>query len=152
MNKITPFLWFDANAEAAADFYLSIFPSGRKLDELRAGEAGPGPTGSLVVISIELEGQQVTFLNGGPSHKLSDAFSFVVRCENQQEIDMYWSKLTAGGSETACGWLKDKFGVSWQVVPNNLGQLLSHPDAMKAMMTMKKLDIAALEQAASQAK
>lgn len=152
MNKITPFLWFDANAEAVADFYLSIFPSGRKLDELRAGEAGPGPKGSLIVISIELEGQQVTFLNGGPSNKLSDAFSFVVRCENQQEIDMYWAKLTAGGSETACGWLKDKFGVSWQVVPKNLGQLLSHPDAMKAMMTMKKLDIAALEQAASQAK
>lgn len=152
MNKITPFLWFNDNAEAAADFYLSIFPSGRKLDEFRATEAGPGPKGSVIVISIELEGQQVTFLNGGPSNKLSDAFSFVVRCENQKEIDSYWSKLTEGGSETACGWLKDKFGVSWQVVPTNLSELLSRPGAMKALMTMKKLDIAALEQAGSQPK
>ena len=150
MNKITPFLWFDDNAEAVADYYLSIFPNGRKLNELRATEAGPGPKGSLIVVDLELEGQQVTFLNGGTYNKLSDAFSFVVRCENQQEIDMYWAKLTEGGSETACGWLKDKFGVSWQVVPVHMTKLVSHPAAMKAMMSMKKLDIAALEQAASQ--
>ena len=152
MNKITPFLWFNNDAEAAADYYLSIFPSGRKLDEVRATEAGPGPKGSVLVVSIELEGQQVTFLNGGPSNKLSDAFSFVVRCENQQEIDMYWAKLTEGGSETACGWLKDKFGVSWQVVPTNMSNLVSNPGGMKAMMTMKKLDIAALERAGAQSK
>jgi predicted 3-demethylubiquinone-9 3-methyltransferase (glyoxalase superfamily) len=152
LNKITPFLWFDNNAEAAADFYLSIFPSGRKLDELRSGEAGPGPKGSLVVVSIELEGQQVTFLNGGPSNKLSDAFSFVIRCDSQQEIDKYWAKLTEGGSETACGWCKDKFGVSWQVVPKNITELVSNPGGMQAMMTMKKLDIAALEKAGAQAK
>ncbi len=151
MNKITPFLWFNADAEAAADFYLSIFPSGRKLDEVRTTEAGPGPKGSVLVISIELEGQQVTFLNGGPSNKLSDAFSFSLRCENQQEIDTYWAKLTEGGSETACGWLKDKFGVSWQVVPKNMSKLVSNPGGMKAMMSMKKLDIAALEKAGSQA-
>ena len=152
MNKITPFLWFNNDAEAAADYYLSIFPSGRKLDEVRATEAGPGPKGSVLVISIELEGQQVTFLNGGPSNKLSDAFSFVVRCENQQEIDRYWAKLTEGGSETACGWLKDKFGVSWQVVPKHMSKLVSNPGGMKAMMSMKKLDIAALELAGSQSK
>jgi predicted 3-demethylubiquinone-9 3-methyltransferase (glyoxalase superfamily) len=151
MNKITPFLWFDANAEAAADFYLSIFPGSRKLNELRTTEAGPGPKGSLLAIDLEIEGQQVTFLNGGPSQKLSDAFSFVIRCESQQEIDDYWSKLTDGGSETACGWLKDKFGVSWQVVPADIYRLVSHPAAMRAMMGMIKLDIAALEQAASQA-
>jgi predicted 3-demethylubiquinone-9 3-methyltransferase (glyoxalase superfamily) len=152
LNKITPFLWFDNNAEAAADFYLSVFPGGRKLDELRATEAGPGPKGSLLVITIELEGQQVTFLNGGPSNKLSDAFSFSVRCENQEEIDKYWAKLTEGGSETACGWLKDKFGVSWQIVPKDMTRLVSNPGGMKAMMTMKKLDIAALEKAGAEAK
>ncbi|MGA2217891.1 MAG: VOC family protein [Terracidiphilus sp.] len=150
MNKITPFLWFNDNAEAAADFYLSIFPDGRKLNELRCTEAGPLPVGALLAIDIEIAGQQVTFLNGGPAQKLSDAFSFVIRCESQQEIDDYWAKLTDGGSETACGWLKDKFGVSWQVVPNDIYHLVSHPAAMRALKTMKKLDIAALEEAASQ--
>jgi predicted 3-demethylubiquinone-9 3-methyltransferase (glyoxalase superfamily) len=149
MNRISPFLWFDANAEEAANFYLSIFASGRKLSELRVTEAGLGPAGSLLVVDVEIEGQQVTFLNGGPGHPFTDAFSFVVRCENQAEIDTYWSKLTDGGSETACGWLKDKFGLSWQVVPSNLAELLRHPAALRAMMTMKKLDIAALEQAGS---
>lgn len=151
MKKITPFLWFDADAEAAANFYLSIFPGSRKLNELRVADAGPGPKGSLLAIDLEIEGQQVTLLNGGPSQKLSDAFSFVIRCESQREIDDYWSKLTDGGSETACGWLKDKFGVSWQVVPANIYELVSHPAAMRVMMGMIKLDIAALEQAASQA-
>jgi predicted 3-demethylubiquinone-9 3-methyltransferase (glyoxalase superfamily) len=151
MNKVTPFLWFDDNAEAAADFYLSIFPIGRKLNELRHTDVGPGPKGTLLAMDLELDGQQVTFLNGGPGHPQTDAFSFFVRCENQKEIDGYWSKLLSdGGSEIACGWLKDKFGVCWQIVPKDIFRLVSHPIAMRAMMTMKKLDIAALEQAASQ--
>jgi predicted 3-demethylubiquinone-9 3-methyltransferase (glyoxalase superfamily) len=149
MNKITPFLWFNDNAEAAADYYLTIFPNSRKLNELRVTEAGPGPVGSLLAIDIEIERQQVTLLNGGPSQQLSEAFSFFIRCETQQEIDAYWSKLTDGGSETACGWLKDRFGVSWQVAPADIFKLVSHPAAMRAMMTMKKLDIATLLQAAS---
>ena len=152
MNKITPFLWFNSNAEAAADFYLTIFPNARKLNELRWPESGmapgTGPAGSVLALDLELEGQQVTFLNGGPAFQLTEAFSFVVRCETQAEIDRYWSALTAeGGAESACGWLKDKFGVSWQVVPANLTRLVRHPAAMKAMMSMKKLDIATLEQA-----
>ncbi len=149
MNKVTPFLWFDDNAGAAAEFYLSIFPNSRKLEELRTTEAGPGPAGSLLTISLEIEGQEVTFMNGGPSNKLSDAFSFTIRCEDQRELDSYWAKLTEGGSETACGWLKDKFGVSWQVVPKNIMELVSHPEAMRAMMNMIKLDQAALEKAAA---
>jgi predicted 3-demethylubiquinone-9 3-methyltransferase (glyoxalase superfamily) len=147
MNRITPFLWFNDNAEAAASFYFSVFPNSKKLSELRVTEAGPGPKGSLLAMDLELEGQQVTFLNGGPSQQLSEAFSFVVRCETQEEIDHYWSKLSDGGAEIACGWLKDKFGLCWQIVPSKLGQLLRSPKAMQAMMTMKKLDIAALEQA-----
>ena len=150
MNKITPFLWFNTNAEDATNFYLSIFPNSRKLGELRATEAGPGPKGSIVVISLELDGQQVTFLNGGPAHQLSESFSFSVRCETQAEIDSYWSKLTDGGAELACGWLKDKFGLCWQIVPSHLTKLLRHPAAMTAMMSMKKFDIATLEKAASQ--
>lgn len=153
MNKITPFLWFNDNAEAAANFYLALFPNSRKLSELRSNAAGPGPIGSVIVIHLELDGQQVTFLNGGPSHQLTEAFSFTVRCETQAEIDNYWTQLTAdGGKESACGWLTDKFGLSWQIVPANLSTLLSHPSAMRAMMTMKKLDIATLQQAAYQPK
>jgi predicted 3-demethylubiquinone-9 3-methyltransferase (glyoxalase superfamily) len=151
MNKITPFLWFDANAEEAANYYLSIFANARKLNELRWPEGGLAPKGSLLVIDLEIEGQQVSFINGGPGHPHTDAFSFVIHCEDQREIDACWAKLTDGGSETACGWLKDRFGVSWQVVPVNMFELVSHPAAMRAMMTMKKLDIAALEQAALQA-
>jgi predicted 3-demethylubiquinone-9 3-methyltransferase (glyoxalase superfamily) len=150
VNKITPFLWFNNNAEEAANFYLSVFANSRKLNELRVTDAGPGPKGSLLVIDIELDGQQVTFLNGGPAHQLSEAFSFSVRCETQAEIDSYWSKLGDGGMELGCGWLKDKFGLCWQIVPSRLPELLSHPAAMQAMMPMKKLDIAALEHAASQ--
>lgn len=150
MNKITPFLWFDANAEDAADFYLTVFANGRKLNELRATEVGPGPVGSLLALDLELDGQQVTFLNGGPAHQLSEAFSFVVRCETQAEIDGYWEKLLVdGGTELGCGWLKDKFGLSWQIVPLRLYETLAHPAAMRAMMTMKKFDIAALELAAA---
>ena len=148
MNKIIPFLWFNADAEDAANFYFSVFPNSRKLNELRTTDAGPGPAGMLLTLDLEIEGQQITFLNGGPGHPHTVAFSFVVRCETQQEIDSYWSKLTDGGSEVACGWLTDKFGLSWQVIPTHLSQLVSHPAAMRAMMAMKKLDIATLEQAA----
>jgi predicted 3-demethylubiquinone-9 3-methyltransferase (glyoxalase superfamily) len=150
MNKITPFLWFDANAEDAANFYISVFPNSRKLNELRVTEAGPGPVGSLLALDLEIDGQQVTFLNGGPAHKLSEAFSFVVQCETQAEIDGYWEKLLAdGGTELNCGWLKDKFGLCWQIVPLRLYEMLRHPAAMRAMMTMKKFDVAALERAAA---
>jgi predicted 3-demethylubiquinone-9 3-methyltransferase (glyoxalase superfamily) len=144
MNKITPFLWFDANAEDAANFYFSVFPNSRKLNELRVTEAGPGPVGSLLVIDLELNGQEVTFLNGGPAHQLSEAFSFTVHCETQAEIDSYWSKLGDGGAELGCGWLKDKFGLCWQIVPTKIYELIRHPAGMRAMMSMKKFDIAAL--------
>jgi predicted 3-demethylubiquinone-9 3-methyltransferase (glyoxalase superfamily) len=150
MHKITPFLWFNANAEEAADFYLSVFPHSRKLHELRVTEAGPGPVGSLLVLDLEIDGQQMTFLNGGPAHQLTEAFSFTVRCETQQEIDGYWAKLGDGGKELGCGWLKDKFGLCWQIVPEKLPELLVHPQAMRAMMGMMKMDLAALEEAALQ--
>ena len=150
MNKITPFLWFNANAEEAADFYLSIFPNGRKVRELRVTEAGPGPVGSLLALDLELNGQEVTFLNGGPAHQLSEAFSFTVHCETQAEIDDYWQKLLDGGMELGCGWLKDKFGLCWQIVPVGIYELVSNPAGMRAMMGMKKFDIAALEAAAGQ--
>ena len=155
MQKITPFLWFDNNAEEAARFYTSIFKNSKILNVSRYGDAGPGPTGSVMVVSFQLEGQQFTALNGGPQFKFSEAFSFVVNCETQQEIDDYWSKLTAGGGrESECGWLKDKFGFSWQIVPTALGKLMSDKDpeksgrVMQALLQMKKLDIAMLEQAA----
>ncbi len=149
MNKITPFLWFEKDAEQAADFYLSIFPNSRKLSELRTTEAGPGPAGSLLTIALELEGQQVTFMNGGPGHPQTVAFSFSVLCETQSEIDHYWNALTDGGKEIQCGWLTDRFGVAWQIVPAGLMEWLKHPAAMKAMMAMVKFDIAALKAAAN---
>jgi predicted 3-demethylubiquinone-9 3-methyltransferase (glyoxalase superfamily) len=148
MNKITPFLWFNNDAEEAANFYLSIFPDGKKLDELRVTEAGPGPVGSLLTLTIELMGQQMVFMNGGPGHPQTDAFSLFVSCKTQQEIDNYWAKLTEGGTEIQCGWLKDKFGVSWQIAPENIMQWVKHPNAMRAMMSMVKFDIAKLEAAA----
>jgi len=147
MNKITPFLWFNDNAEDAANFYLSIFPDGMKLDELRVTEAGPGPIGSLLTLTIALMGQQMVFMNGGPGHPHTDAFSFFVACKTQEEIDNYWAKLTDGGTEIQCGWLKDKFGVSWQIAPENIMKLVSHPNAIRAMMKMVKFDIATLEAA-----
>jgi predicted 3-demethylubiquinone-9 3-methyltransferase (glyoxalase superfamily) len=151
MKKITPFLWFNNNAEDAADFYLTVFANSRKLNELRATEVGPGPIGSLLALDLELDGQRVTFLNGGPAHQLSEAFSFTVVCETQAEIDDYWEKLGDGGSELGCGWLKDRFGLCWQIVPVKLYELLRHPAAMRAMMAMKKFDIAGLKEAAAQA-
>lgn len=155
MQKITPFLWFDNNAEQAAQFYTSIFQNSKILNISRYGDAGPGPKGSVMVVSFQLEGQQFTALNGGPLFKFSEAFSFVVNCENQTEVDEYWSKLTAGGgAESQCGWLKDKFGFSWQIVPTALGKLMDAKDpakagrVMQALLQMTKIDIATLEEAA----
>jgi predicted 3-demethylubiquinone-9 3-methyltransferase (glyoxalase superfamily) len=154
-QKITPFLWFDNQAEEAAELYTSIFKNSKILTVSRYGDAGPGPKGSVVVVNFQLEGQQFTALNGGPRFKFSEAFSFVVNCENQQEIDHYWTKLTSnGGQESQCGWLKDKFGFSWQIVPTALGKLMSGDPqkanrVMQALLQMKKLDIATLEEAAA---
>ncbi len=151
MPKITPFLWFDNNAEEAVDFYLNVFPNSRRTSELRSGDAGPGPKGSIVTIGFELDGQPFTALNGGPLYQFNEAVSFVVECKDQPELDRYWSKLLeGGGDEIQCGWLKDRFGLRWQIVPKNIGELLRPPSAMRAMMTMKKLDIAALEAAAKE--
>jgi len=147
--KISPFLWFDNNAEEAAQFYTSVFKNSKILEVSR-------PQGAVMVVRFQIAGQQVTALNGGPRFKFSEAFSFVVSCDNQQEIDEYWSKLTAGGGqESMCGWLKDKFGFSWQIVPTVLGKLMSDPDpkranrVMQALLQMKKLDIAKLTAAAA---
>jgi predicted 3-demethylubiquinone-9 3-methyltransferase (glyoxalase superfamily) len=150
--RITPFLWFDKNAEEAVDFYLGVFKNSRRLSELRmTTDGGPVPRGSVLTIAFELDGQKFTALNGGPMFKFNEAVSFVVRCETQAEVDEYWEKLTAGGGkEGQCGWLKDKFGLSWQVVPARIGELIKSPKAMQAMMGMKKLDIGELERAAGQ--
>jgi predicted 3-demethylubiquinone-9 3-methyltransferase (glyoxalase superfamily) len=146
--RITPFLWFDSNAEQAVDFYLTVFKNSRSLDEPRTVEDGRGPKGGILTIAFELDGQRFTAINGGPMFKFTEAVSFVVRCDSQQEVDDYWSKLSAGGSEVQCGWLKDKFGLSWQIVPARLPDLIRHPKAMQAMLRMKKLDIAEIERAA----
>jgi len=149
MNKVAPFLWFDDNAEEAAEFYLGVFPHARKVDELRSrGGPGPWPAGKIGTITIELEGQEMVFLNGGPSQQLSPAFSFFVRCDSQEEIDCYWEKLLEGGKPMACGWLTDKFGLCWQIAPRHIGELVRHPKAMQAMMGMIKMDLSALEAAA----
>ncbi|MDQ2774024.1 MAG: VOC family protein [Acidobacteriota bacterium] len=148
--RITPFLWFDSNAEEAVEFYLTVFKNSRRLDKLPATEGGPAPKGRIVTIAFELDGQKFTALNGGPMFKFTEAVSFFVRCDSQQEVDDYWSKLSAGGSEGQCGWLKDKFGLSWQIVPTRLPDLIRQPKAMKAMLGMKKLDIAELERAAEE--
>ncbi len=147
-SRITPFLWFDQNAEEAVDFYLTVFKNSRRLSEMRNTGDAPGPKGSVLVVSFELDGQKFTALNGGPMFKFNESISFVVRCDSQGDVDYYWSKLTAdGGIESQCGWLKDRFGLSWQIVPARLPQLLKTPKAMQAMMKMKKLDIAELERA-----
>jgi predicted 3-demethylubiquinone-9 3-methyltransferase (glyoxalase superfamily) len=146
--RITPFLWFDSNAEEAVEFYLTVFKNSRRLDELRSADDGQGPKGSILTIAFELDGQKFTALNGGPLFKFNEAISFVVRCDSQQEVDHYWSKLTDGGSESQCGWLKDRFGVSWQIIPARLPELIRHPKAMQAMLQMKKIDLPELERAA----
>jgi predicted 3-demethylubiquinone-9 3-methyltransferase (glyoxalase superfamily) len=148
VQKITPFLWFDTQAEEAARFYVSVFKHSEIGVVTRYGEAGPGPKGSVMTVSFKLDGTEFTALNGGSHFKFNESISFVVTCKSQQEIDDYWAKLTAGGSPSQCGWLKDKFGLSWQVVPEGIAELVKHPLAMKAMMEMSKLDVARLEQAA----
>ena len=146
--RITPFLWFDKNAEEAVDFYLSVFKNSRRLGGLHSPDDSAAPKGSVLTVAFELDGQKFTALNGGPTFKFTEAVSFVVRCEDQAEIDYYWSKLTeGGGQESQCGWLKDKFGLSWQITPARIGELIKTPKAMQAMMGMKKLNIAELERA-----
>ncbi|MGK3976169.1 VOC family protein [Sorangium sp. So ce118] len=154
-QKIKTFLWFDNNAEEAVRLYTSIFKNSRILDELRCGDAGPGPKGSLLTVEFEIEGQRFVAMNGGPHFKFNEAISLAVTCETQAEVDELWSKLTAdGGAESQCGWLKDRFGLSWQIVASALPRLLQHPDpakaarVMQAMMQMKKVDIARIEEAA----
>ena len=152
-QQITPFLWFDDNADEAVNFYLSIFKDSRLLDATRYGEAGPGPKGTIMTATFELNGQQFIALNGGPRFKFTEAVSFVVKCETQEEIDYYWDKLLDGGEPQRCGWLKDRFGLSWQIVPAQLSELFGGNDpqragrVMQAMMQMVKFDIAKLEQA-----
>ena len=154
MQKIHPFLWFDNQAEEAMNFYVSIFKNSKIGKVVRYGDAGPGPKGSAMTATFELEGQQFTALNGGPHFKFTEAISFVVDCNSQEEVDELWEKLSAGGQPGQCAWLKDKFGLSWQIVPSVLVELLSNPDpakskrVMEAMMKMTKIDIAKLKQAA----
>jgi predicted 3-demethylubiquinone-9 3-methyltransferase (glyoxalase superfamily) len=143
--RITPFLWFDNNAEEAVNFYLSVFKNSRRLEVQPNGSGVPA---DILTIAFEIDGQKVTALNGGPLFKFTEAISFVVRCDSQEEVDDYWAKLSAGGSDGQCGWLKDKFGLSWQIVPARLPDLIKKPAAMQAMLKMKKLDIAELERAA----
>jgi predicted 3-demethylubiquinone-9 3-methyltransferase (glyoxalase superfamily) len=153
MPKITPFLWYDTQAEAAANFYVSVFKNSRIVRISRYGEIGPGPKGSVMTVDFELDGQPFTALNGGPAFKFDEAISFTVHCKTQEEVDTYWEALSAGGQKSDCGWVKDKFGLSWQVTPDALIEMLHDPDqhksqrVMAAMMTMKKLDIATLKKA-----
>ncbi len=151
--KISPFLWFDNNAEEAIDYYTSIFKNSKRFDVSRYGEGGPGPAGSVMVAAFELEGQRFTALNGGPLFKFNEAVSFVVNCDSQDEIDEYWEKLSAGGEPGQCGWLKDRFGLSSQIVPTILPELMQTRDAektsrvMAALMQMTKLEIDGLQRA-----
>lgn len=157
MQKIVPFLWFDSNAEEAVNFYVSIFKNSKinyasRYDEAGAKASGR-PAGSVMTIAFELNGQEFTAINGGPEFTFTEAISFVVNCESQEEVDEMWTKLTQGGHEVQCGWLKDKFGLSWQIVPTALGKLMSGPNpeksqrVMEAMLKMKKIDIAGLQRA-----
>ncbi len=158
MQRITPFLWFDGKAEEAANFYVSIFKDARIGAVRRYGEAGPGSKGSVMSVDFQLDGQQFIALNGGPQFTFSPAISFFVNCETQEEVDELWEKLSAGGRKDRRGWLQDKFGVSWQIIPTALGKLMSDPDpqksqrAMKAMLQMDKIDINGLKQAYDNAK
>jgi predicted 3-demethylubiquinone-9 3-methyltransferase (glyoxalase superfamily) len=153
MQKIMPCLWFDNNAEEAVNFYISIFKDGKILGISRYGEAGPGPKGSVMVVRFQLRGQDYLALNGGPIFKFTEAISLIVNCETQEEIDEFWEKLSAGGSKGVCGWLKDKYGLSWQIVPTIIGELMTDKDpaktdrVMKAVLQMTKLDIKRLKDA-----
>lgn len=153
MQKIIPFLWFDDQAEEAATFYVSLFKNSKLLNVARYGDAGPGPKGSAMTVTLELAGQKFIALNGGPLFKFTEAVSFLINCETQEEVDDLWKKLSAGGTESQCGWVKDKYGLSWQVVPTALGEMLQDEDpkksqrVMQAMLQMGKIDIAKLKQA-----
>ncbi len=154
LQKITPCLWFDTEAEDAAKHYTSIFHNARIHQIERYGKAGPRPEGMVMTVTFELDGQEFIALNGGPEFKFDEAISFQVSCRSQEEVDYFWTKLAEGGEEGVCGWLKDRFGVSWQIVPTRLNELLADPDpdrserAMRAMLEMKKIDIAEMERAA----
>jgi predicted 3-demethylubiquinone-9 3-methyltransferase (glyoxalase superfamily) len=156
MQKITPFLWFDGKAEEAAKFYTSIFKNSKILGTTRYGEAGPGPKGSVMTVNFQLEGEEFVALNGGPQFTFSPAISFVVHCRTQEEVDEFWDKLSKGGQTQQCGWLQDKYGLSWQIVPDALIELLRDKDqqksqrVMKAMLQMVKIDIKGLKEAADQ--
>jgi predicted 3-demethylubiquinone-9 3-methyltransferase (glyoxalase superfamily) len=156
MQKITPFLWFDGKAEEAANFYTSIFENSKIVSVMRYGEAGLGPKGTVMSAIFELHGQEFIALNGGPMFTFSPAISFFVNCQSQEEVDELWEKLSQGGEKQRCGWLKDKYGVSWQIVPTVLGQMLQDKNAekskrvMNAMLQMDKLDIADLKRAYEQ--
>ena len=153
MQKITPFLWFDNQAEEAINLYVSVFKNSKILSVSRYGEAGPGPAGMVMTATFQLEGQEFMALNGGPDHKFTDAISLFVDCKTQEEVDELWDKLSEGGEQGPCGWLKDKFGLSWQIIPGILGELLGDPDpvksqrVMKAMLQMSKIDIDRLKAA-----
>ena len=153
MQKITPFLWFDHQAEEAANFYISVFSNAKILRTVRYGEEGPGPKGTVMTIEFRIEGQEFVALNGDPAFTFSQAISFVVNCTSQGEIDRLWEKLTEGGEPQPCGWLKDRYGVSWQIVPVVLADMLNDPDpgkagrVMKAMLKMGKLEIKPLQKA-----
>ena|SRR5437016_5312171 len=157
MQKITPCLWFDTQAEEAANFYTSVFKNSRILQVSRYGEAGPRPAGMVLTVLFELDGQQFVALNGGPEFTFNEALSLQVNCASQEEVDELWSRLSEGGEEGPCGWLKDRYGVSWQIIPTVLQDLIDDPDpersqrAMKAMLQMGKIDIAALQKAADAA-
>jgi predicted 3-demethylubiquinone-9 3-methyltransferase (glyoxalase superfamily) len=156
MEKITPFLWFDGKAEEAANFYVSIFEDSKIVNITRYGEAGPGPAGSVMTVEFQLEGRDFIALNGGPQFKFTEAISLSVNCETQEEVDRFWEKLSDAGEEGPCGWLKDRYGLSWQVNPVVLGKMLGDPDpgksqrTMNAMLQMKKIDINRLKQAYEQ--
>ena len=152
-QKITPFLWFDGKAEEAAEFYVSIFSDSKILSVSRYGEGGPGPEGSAMTVAFQLAGQEFVALNGGPEFKFTEAVSFYVNCSTQQEVDEFWMKLSTGGEEGQCGWLKDRYGLSWQIVPEALGKMLGDKDSakakrvMEAMLQMRKIEIPLLQQA-----
>jgi predicted 3-demethylubiquinone-9 3-methyltransferase (glyoxalase superfamily) len=154
-NKLTPCLWFDTEGEEAANFYVSIFPNSKIADISRYGSAGPRPEGTVMTVAFELDGQEFVALNGGPDFTFDEAISFQVDCKDQEEVDMFWSKLSEGGEEGPCGWLKDRYGVSWQIIPAALPKLLGDPDrersqrVMEAMLKMQKIEIQELERAAA---
>ena len=153
MQKITPFLWFDGNAEEAVNFYVSVFKNSKVVRVTRYGDTGPGPKGTVMSATFQLDGQEFSALNGGPQFTFTPAISFFVNCETQAEVDDLWEELSAGGEKQRCGWLKDKYGVSWQIIPSALGKMLQDKDAgnskkaFEAMLQMDKIDINALEQA-----